>query len=368
MIQNKLKVTKSQSIFFLVNILSFQIYISFPRYIAEIAKTAGWLFIVYIAFIVLIWLLIVFKLYKGFEGLDILDISEYAGGTTLKIITGMVIGTGLMFLLTLNLRQFVEDIKVTLLNFSPLSFILATFILAIILTSFIGIESLFRVQAFFVPILALAFFVLVFSSYSFFNLDNLLPILGSGLNDIFVKNISKTSIFSCIILLFLLPPFLSNKKDFKSIGYISVIISSMFMIISNVIYIAVIAYPVALEHFIPFYEIALLISIGRFFQKIESVFVFSWAIALMLYSSSLFYFIILVFRKTFNLRYHTPLIIPFGLILFSSCFLPESLLSSISLDVNICKNYGWIPSFGLILLILIIAKFSKKSKLRRRQV
>jgi hypothetical protein len=60
-----------------------------------------------------------------------------------------------------------------------------------------------------------------------------------------------------------------------------------------------------------------LINYGRFFQRVEAMFMLIWAAAALLYLSTVFYFILHIIQKTFKLKYYKPLIIPFAILILN---------------------------------------------------
>jgi hypothetical protein len=185
--------------------------------------------------------------------------------------------------------------------------------------------------------------------------------LGKGVNVIFLKGASSVSIYSAIIALFLFTPFLKTYKNFKSVGITSILLAGVFLVWSALVYAVIFPYPVSKEKFLPVYELARLFFLGRFFQRVESIFVFIWASSAMLYISTGFYQILYVFQKMFKLEYFRPLIIPFAILIFNLSLLPESVIAAFKLESDIIRNYAWIVSFAVPFIVVVIASIRKKN-------
>src|SRR5690606_28436046 len=147
-------------------------------------------------------------MYKKFEGKDILDIAGIAGGQILKEITGFAGGGVLMVLAGLTMRKFTENIKIISLPMSALSYVMFFFIAGMVTASFLGVESIVRHNAIITPIIAAGYVLILLGAIPRADLTNLMPILGTGLKDIVLKGLYRTSIFVELIVLFMLPPFL----------------------------------------------------------------------------------------------------------------------------------------------------------------
>ena len=223
--RNKISFGRWEAATLLINLICTKIFLFFNRMTVEDAGNAGWIMTIYICLLALIMLVFLTKLLKRFEGRDILDIAEIAGGRPLKILSGLII-TGVLLFLTVNvLREFSEEMKVVSLPSSPLSYIMLFFICGIIAGSFLGIESIVRYNAIIVPIIAFGYILILLGVTPKIDISNIYPILGYGADDIFLKGFLRVSVFGELLILFLLPPFLGNRKNLKEAGYSAIGIS-----------------------------------------------------------------------------------------------------------------------------------------------
>ncbi len=356
---NKVTFGKWEAVSLILNMMCTKIFLFFPRMTVEVAGTAGWIMTLYNCALAFIMLTILIVLYKKFEGKDILDIAQIAGGRPLKILTGIVIAFYSYIYGAEVLRQFSEDMKVVSLPITPLSFIMILFLSGVIAGCFFGIEAIIRYQSIVVPVIATGYIIILASIIPKIDITNITPIFGTGLNDIFVRGFSRVSIFSEIAILFLISPYLGGYKNVRSIGYTAIGLSSAFFTLGSLIYILVFPYPQSLESFLPIYQMSRLIDLGRFFRRIEPVFVFIWAMAALANITSLFYFTVYTFSKTFDIKYLRPLILPFAVIILSITFIPSDIHSVIEITRNVFSRIAWIMTFAFTGLILLIAHFRK---------
>ncbi|MGI6778004.1 MAG: GerAB/ArcD/ProY family transporter [Acetivibrionales bacterium] len=343
-----------------------QIFLNMPRVVAEAAGTAGWILTAYVSIIALVLFTFITRLYSRFEGMDILEISEFAGGKALKIIAGTIIFLYLIFDVSIVLREFSENMKIISLSVSPISFVMLFFLAGMITGAYAGIEGIVRVAAIAVPLIIVGYIIIAVGVLQFNDFSRIMPWFGLGTDKIFLEGLGKISIFSGIIVIFFIAPFLKINRNFKRVGYIGLLMSALFLILSALVYLIIFPYPSATENFLPIYQLARTINYGRFFQRVESVFLFLWAIAALLYLTLSFFFILYVFAETFNIKYYKPLIIPFSIIVFTLSIIPPNLLTAIELDTKYLMNYAWIVAFGLTILILLMAGFKKNRAIKER--
>lgn len=360
--QDKITFGKWEAVFLLTNIICTKLFLFYPRMTVDDAGTAGWIMTVFVSLLAFILFSILIKLFKKFEGKDILDIAALAGGKPLKILAGLFMAGMSLFTITIGIRDFSEDMKVISLPTSPLSFVMISFIIGMVVGSFFGLEAILRINAIVIPAVSVGYIVILMGVIPNMDMDNLFPILGTGVKDIFGKGLFRVSVFFEILTIFIITPFLGESKKVRSTGYIALGISSLFLIMGSLSYILTFSYPVSKELFLPIYHMARLINIGRFFQRIEALFVFIWAMAALLYMTSIFYLMLYIIAKTAGLKYLRPLILPFAVIVFSAGFIPQSLNSIIHITTEIIYKFIGVSGFLFYILVLGIANLRQKSK------
>jgi len=361
-VESKIVFGKVETTSLLVIVMTTQLFISFPRFVAEKAGTAGWILIVYLTVLSLFLFTIISKIYKNFQGKDIIDIGEYVGGNIGRILIGLIIIIDYMFIAPGVLREFSDSLKIITLDKTPIGFVMLFFLIGMITAAFYGIEPITRFSAIIVPIVAATFILIIIGIIPNFNLTNLFPLMGSGVNNIFIKGIPNVSIFSGISILFILPPFLNSYDCFRKTGFYSILLSGFFLTVGALIYTLSIPYPASTEFTMPMYTLARTIDWGRFFTRIESIFVFAWAASAFIYLSILLFFIVYVFKKTFRLEYYTPLILPVSVLVFAFALIPESMMRVFQLESQIFRAYAWIVTFGMPIILLMAALLIKKKK------
>ncbi|NLK88403.1 MAG: endospore germination permease [Clostridiaceae bacterium] len=363
--EKRIRFGRWESATLLINLVCTKIFLYYNRMTVEDAGTAGWLLSVFSSFFALIMFIVLISLYKRFGDSDILDVAEAGGGKTLKILTGTIISASLFYLTVIVLRKFSEDMKIVSLSVSPLSYVMFFFIAGMAIASFFGIEAILRYHAIVVPVIVLGYILILLGVIPKMDVSNMLPVLGTGIEDIIKKGFIRSSIYGELIVLFLLPPFLGSYSKVKSTGFIALAFSAFFLIAGSLVYILSIPYPVSLEPFLPVYNMTREISLGRFFQRIEAIFVFIWAMAALMYLTATFYFMVHTFAKTAGLKHTRPLILPFALIVFSAAFIPENLVAVIKLEANTTNKYAWLVTFVLTGAILALAALRKRSRKER---
>jgi spore germination protein (amino acid permease) len=361
----KITIGNWEVITILINAICTKIFLNFPRRMAEGGGTGGWILTVYVSVLAIIGFYIVQMLYKRFEGKDIIDIGEYIAGRAGRIVVGMVAAIFFMFVICVYLRTFSEIMKMVALTVSPISFVSLFFIVVMIVGAYFGMEAITRIHSVAVPIVVAGLILIVVAVFPYMDFNLAFPVLGTGVSDIFVEGFMNVSVFAEIFFVFMLIPFLKYHKNFKRSGLIALGFSALFLFASAFVYNTVFPYPESIERVLPIYQLARLISYGRFFQRIESIFVIIWAAAALLYVMVGFYLALYSFKKAFKLEYIRPLILPFAVIVFSLSMLPRNLISAVKLETGYARFWAWAVTFGMTILLPLIARFIKKKDKRK---
>ncbi|NSW92668.1 MAG: GerAB/ArcD/ProY family transporter [Firmicutes bacterium] len=363
---NKVVFGNWEAISLIMLVICNQVFLNMPRIVAEVAGTGGGILIIYVAILAFIALWLIIKLYKNYEGMDLIDLGEYIAGRAGKIFVGTVLSVYLIFVISIILREFTENMKIISLQVSPISFVSLFFIVGMAVAAYLGLEAIVRYNSIAVPIILISYILILLGVTNYFNFTRLAPFLGFGPYELFVAGIPKVSLFSEIIVLFFIFPYLKSYKIFKKAGYTGFAISALILIISIFSYLLIYAYPISIENFLPVYQLSRLFSYGRFFERIESIFLIVWATTALLYLSSSTFFAVFFIKKAYDLEYYRPLIIPVIIIIFNLSLLPPNLMTAIKLEVTYFRSFAWIFTFALPLVLLLISSFIKKYGLKER--
>lgn len=358
--ERKITIGKWETVAIMVNLISVKVFLGFPRRMAEDAGSAGWIMMLYISLLAFAAFYFIARLYTKFEGKDLLDIGQHICGSPGRIIVGALIIAFLLFDIPIYVRIFTENMKIVALTSSPISYVSFFMIACMVAGAYIGIEAIARYHAIVVPIIAAGYLTIIAGVLPYFKFDNLLPILGTGANAIFISGALRTGIFAELLILFLFLPYIKSHSYFKSAGYTALGISSIILVLGTFVYLGVIPMPGALDRILPIYHLTRLINFGRFFQRVESLFAVIWATSGLMYMTVGLYFLAFLFQKMFGLKHYKPLILPFAAIIFTLSLLPDSLVQATTLDKDITSIYGWIPAFALPVLLLAVARFIKR--------
>ncbi len=305
----------------LVNLIAVKMLFTYPRYIVERCQNGAWISVaVFSAAAVLIYFITQIVYFKTGRT-SILSQAEAIGGKWFRMITGVVIILILMINIAPIVRAFPEAIKTALLQNTIM--IEITFILsvAVVFGAYSGIAALGRISSIFLPIAGVFLLAFFITLTPFYKVNNLFPL---AVKQNLTQGASALSIFSDIIVINLLLPYIDDMKTVKKSGFTAIIIAAIASFVIVLAYCLVYPYPSSTTFIVPMYQLARVVKIGTYFQRLEAVFEFVWSIAIFLYLSVYLFILCDVFRRSFGLKHYKPFIIPMLAILTRIVFWEQS--------------------------------------------
>lgn len=357
------KIGSLEAIALLLIIVLNHVILSLPKNIIATTGSSSLLNIIFVSILVLFFVMFITKIFNKFPGYDLLDISKFLGGKPLKYITGVLFILYFISFSSITLRNFSENLKIVYFQNYPITLILFLFILAIVGCNYLGIKSIVRGNFIVLPVLLLSIFFIFFATIEHFNYQDLFPVLGDGFYSTFISGMSNIYAFSAISVLYFLPNHLNHFSEIKKIGYWFIFLSFILLIFS--IATVLLIFPVIsnAEQIAPLYLAARLIEFGRFFQRIDAIFLLVWIISVISYLSFIIALSINIFRDLFELENSNMIICSISLLCLGFSLIPKNLVQ-IRFFTNTFFRY---LTIGLVFFFVFFILFFANLKLLKRE-
>lgn len=303
----------------------------------------------------------ILMLLKRFPGKDITEAFNLSVGRIPGFIFSFAL---LLFILTdtaMILREFAEVIKIYTLPLTPPSFVIGTLLFGTVIACFLGLETITRTARLSAYFLLAGYLIVVVLAINNYDFHNLFPILGYGLKKTLITGASRSTFYGEVIGLAIIASSLQGIDHIKKAGYISLILTGIIASLTLVTTLMALNYSTAEETTSRVYELAKLIHVGGFLQRLDPIFVLIWCLGTLIYISFMFYCTVSTYCKAFRIQDMRPSIIPAAVVLFTVSMIPNDLRSVVDIS-NTIKQNGWIIIYGLPLLALIIAVLRKKKE------
>lgn len=349
------------------------IILNLPKDIIQSTSSGSILNIIFISIVGLLIVYLITQLLKNFPGLDIFDISKFLGGKFLKIIIGILFICYLVFCVSMVVRSFSEFLKIAFFPRTPVAVIMLLFLIATVIVNKLGFQPMVRSTLFFMPAILFSIIFVFFANIEHFTIQRMFPLLGNGYSSVFFSGLSNLFAFGGISYLYLLPPHLKKQKDFAKIAFSSIGISAFFLLLSVLTLIFMFSLVASSEEIAPLYIATRIIEFGRFFQRLDAIFVFIWIISILSYLSIAIYFCTNIFKKITECQNQKWIVGLFCILCFGIGLLPKNLKQTSLLISNTYQYIILILVFGISIGLLVLAnikyiiKEKKKQKLAVKQ-
>ena len=331
-----------------------------PKIIIEDQGTGSIINIIYVTLLALFTIYVLNLLYKNFKGMDILDISAYLFGNKFKFIIGLIFAAHAIFVASLLLRNTAENLKTTYFQNTPTPYIAFFMLVGVAYLNRFSLKTIIKCNLIIIPLIAISFIVLFILSSENFVFERIFPIMGYGSEKIFLSGSSNIFCFGNIFFLLLLMPFLKDYNQFKKLSYTSIILSSLFILITISGILLVFPLNVASTSNIPLYMQTRTLTFGKLLQRLDALFILIWDLNVLSYLSIIIGFAVSIFKKITNIQTGKTISYTIVLILLGASLVYKNIIETRLLDSNWYKNFTLIIVFGLGFSILLLANLKKK--------
>lgn len=357
---NTSKLENLEAIILIAIIMINNIILNFPKSIIISTGSAAWINTLFICTIAIIFSLLIAKLFKNFPNSDILDISHYLGGNCLKLIIGLLSIVFFTVTSVLVIRNFSETIKIIYFNTSPIIYLILFFIIATCIANKFGIKVISKVTLIIAPIIFISILLILFSSFDRFIPQRLLPILGYGLNKTFFSGLSNLFGFTGLTILFFLKPLLKKQNTFKKISLISLVLSSIYLLLSVMCLLLVFPFIIETNESISIYLLSRMTRYGEIIQRANAIFILIWILSVLCFISIMTFFVLHIINKFIHLENINSINYSFSTILLGCTLIIQNYAEYIVFIETVFKYFVLAYIFGINTLILIMANVKYK--------
>ncbi|OPX90456.1 MAG: Spore germination protein YndE [Pelotomaculum sp. PtaB.Bin104] len=328
-----------------------RIFLSYAGSLVEIGGPATWMTPLGGMLLALGGIYVLSLILKKSPGNTIVEINEQAFGPYLGMAVNILAIVMVLELLGATfIREFSEAMLTTTLRFAPISIVDAAFLAMGVLGAYMGIEALARTARLTYLYVLVGLLFLIFALMPFWNFHNLLPVFGKGPKEVFLLGSLSTASFSELLIVGVIVQAMGGAEKFSRIGYRFVLMGFGLLLITLLSLVLTYNWPIGEEFTLPFLRLARTIYLGRFFQRLEAIFILVWVIVGALKVSLLLYATAVSLARSLKLTDYRPLLWPLGLAMFIFSLLPYDMATTIKID-----NYlRWLVLVSIYIMPLFI--------------
>jgi spore germination protein KB len=335
-------------------------FLSFPQEMVRIGSTAAW----QIPLLSGIWsYLIIYlltRLYDYAENENIIQLGFRVGGRVFGFIAALCYTLFFIALASLVLREFTETVVATVLPGTPVSAVAIPFMFSILYIAYRGSETFTRVAFVFAPIVLVGIIAIFALNLNWMHPSFLLPILGPGLGKIVDASVFRISSYSELILIGFLFGSFRSKGSFRKTCIWSLILSTILLTAVIVVYLMLFPAESSMKLPYPMFQISRMIYLGRFLQRVESVFIFLWVGTAVIHVGASVWAASYTLAEGMRLPMYKPLLIPMSLLIYACSFIPNNFPEVASWDIGIFRNWAGFFTLGNLLILFGIVMIRRK--------
>lgn len=331
------------------------IILNLPKNIIASTSSGAIINIIFVSIVALLIAYLISELLKRFPNLDILDIAKFTGGKWLRALIGILFLLYFVFTISVLLRSFSEGLRIIFFPRTPVPVIMLLFLIAIVISNKLGFHAICHSNLFIMLLVLFTLFFIFFANIGNFTFQGTLPLMGEGIQTTFFTGLSNLFAFGGISYLYFVPPYLKDNKTQKKVSLISIGTSGICLLLSISTLIFLSPTSIITQEAFPIYLAARHVEFGRFFQRLDPVFLLIWIMSLTSLLSITFSFSTKIFQKILNLQYNKWLFSLFALLVFAISLLPDNMYQIIFLENTVYQYIVLILVFGISPILLILA-------------
>ncbi len=154
--------------------------------------------------------------------------------------------------------------------------------------------------------------------------------------------------FTGIAYVYFLQPMLSTSKHYKTISFISIGISSIYLLLAVSCLLFSYANILSLNEISPIYFLVRGADFGKFIQRPDAIFFLGWILSLISYASVTVLFISRIFKKIGNLSARFPTCYIACTLIFIASMLPKRMV-----EIRFIENVFY--KYSTIILVFIVS-------------
>lgn len=329
--------------------------LTFPASMIADALTAAWMVIVGGGLVTLLAFLPGVALMRRFPGMSFARAADEAGGLVVGKVLSFAFPVFLLIPVAFTLREFAEVFDLYILPRTPVQAIVITLSLGMAYSAYVGVESLGRLSIFVTPWLIVSYVLILFGTFPGTTLLRLFPLWGYGALDVLGDSVLRSSLYAEIAILLIMFPYLREKAEAVPIGAWAILLTMFLLGLTQVMVTGLLGVESTDRFAFPVLELGRMVSLGRFFTRLDPVLVFLWMYVAAIKLSVMFWASSTTLAETLRLEDYRPLLAPLAAIVVAGSLLPRGLRETSILDFEYYHRWSWVVGYIVPLVLWALA-------------
>ncbi len=278
-------IDSNQASFMLSFLLLTKVFLALPSFIIRKTGTGAWITMALSAMLASVGLWGWLRWSKCTGNLGVVPSLRLTLGRILGDIAALFMALYFVIVTSLSVRVFSGGAVIAILPEFPIEILISVIIAAALYSAWLGLESVGRSAVFFFPIVTVSIIVVVVGSYRLFDIRHLHPLFGMGVPVLIRESLPHTGLFGAISVTAVLKSYLRQPHDLPRFAYRGLAMSCRVYDRVCCPDICSVSVPCKHKAIIPLGTVARAVYLGRFLQRIETLFTFTWFFASAVHAS-----------------------------------------------------------------------------------
>ncbi|MGB9793332.1 MAG: GerAB/ArcD/ProY family transporter, partial [Thermacetogeniaceae bacterium] len=325
------KISQRQTVLLVANTILASMVLYIPALLAEIAGQDAWISVLLAGVAGVVFGLLVVLLGMRHPNKDLVEYSIDLLGPWAGRTVGILFGLFFLYLNGAVVRQFSELLVNLVMPETPLIVFIGVIVALAAYGVYLGLEVFARVNELLFPLAFFIVMVFLMASVPEMRLSNLKPAFVHPCSALLRSSAILFSFYTEGSALLMFYPSLRRPEKGKGISY-QVGIFLLILMMADVLGVIALFGPEETARMaFPTFELAKMVRLGGFIERIESLFIGVWVAMGGLKVMVLYYVSALAFAESWGLRDYRPIVLPLGMILASLAVLEFADLTQIHL-------------------------------------
>jgi hypothetical protein len=262
------------------------------------------------------------------------------------IITSLLVASALIYHAAFALRETAEMAVSSVYPLTPQTFAVVALLVAKTAGAYADLNGLVRLGRLFFPVLVVSILFIVFAVTGWGELRNLLPVWGPGPAALLGRSFPLTAMYAPGLFVLMAAGRVQDRKGLwqsaAAVGLGAGIIYALGLAMVIMTY----TFPLSNSISFPLHEMARLILGGRFFQRVEGIWVLIWVFATVLHGALLLHVAAAAIGEAFDMGTHRTVILPLVAMLLTVAYIPKDQGQTITshaagLPLGLVAGFGW---------------------------
>lgn len=249
--------------------------------------------------------------------------------------------------ISFSMRLFAGGAVIGLLPQFPIEILLVVLISASAYSAWLGLESVARAATFYLGPTIISLIIVMLAGSKGHDARNLLPLFGQEPATVLLEGIKRAGLWGLLSTFVALKPYVRSESDLAKGTSKGLLIAGIALAVTVVTILSFFPYPSGARLAHPMGIMARSVYLGRFLQRLEAIFVFTWFFASALQSSFVYFVLLALLSEVAGTKTYRPFVPALASLSFGISALPVSIFRAGQL-----LEMWFFRTFGNALIVL----------------